>query len=106
VLEEIGSVKLNTVPGVLLVAQTRPWCASTIQREIASPIAHARFLGGEERLEHPLHIFEPAALIADLDQHAIDPVAVERIDRTLGSLCSDSIASTPLRTRLTMTCCI
>ena len=38
-LEEIGSVKLNTAPrGVLFVAQTRPWCASTIQREIASPM--------------------------------------------------------------------
>jgi hypothetical protein len=32
-------------------------------------------LCGEERLEYLLHVFEPAAVIADLDQHAVRPVA-------------------------------
>src|SRR5256885_1668648 len=39
------------------------------------PHAHARFLRGEERLEHALHILEPAALIADFDQHTARAVA-------------------------------
>src|SRR5260370_35973858 len=89
VLEEIGSVKLNTAPrGVLLVAQTRPWCASTIQREIASPMPMPVSLVVKNGSNTRSTSSSPLPVSRVSINTVLVPLRVERNDMHLGSLCS------------------
>src|SRR4029077_13600659 len=106
-LGEIGSVKLKTAPrGLLCPAHSRPSCASTIQRQIARPMPRPSCFVVKKgsKTFSPFSSPLPWSLISISTRFV--PSRRDRMPSTLGPFSSDAIASTPLRARLAMTCCI